>query len=45
LPYLSQKFEEALLIERADRMPYCPVFWKKMPRYVFVGRKPLDAKQ
>lgn len=44
LPYLSQKFEEVRLIERADRMPYCPVFWKKMPRYIFIGRKPLDAK-
>lgn len=44
LPYLSRKFEEVKLIERADRLPYCPVFWKKMPRFVFVGRKPLDAK-
>ena len=39
LPYLSRKFEEVTLIERADRLPFCPVFWKKMPRFVFVGRK------
>lgn len=39
LPYLSRKFEEVTLIERADRIPFCPVFWKKMPRFVFVGRK------
>ena len=44
LPYLSYRFEEVSLIERADRLPYCPVFWKKMPRFVFVGRKPFDAK-
>lgn len=42
LPYLSRKFEEVELIERADRLPFCPVFWKKMPRFVFVGRKPLE---
>ncbi|MGI6401269.1 MAG: class I SAM-dependent methyltransferase [Thermoguttaceae bacterium] len=46
LPYLSRKFEEVKLIERADRLPFCPVFWKKMPRFVFVGRKPVsDDKQ
>ncbi|MDO5308962.1 MAG: class I SAM-dependent methyltransferase [Planctomycetia bacterium] len=39
LPYLSRKFEEVTLLERADRLPYCPIFWKKMPRFVFVGRK------
>ncbi len=44
LPYLSRKFEEVKLIERADRLPYCPVFWKKMPRFVFIGRKPFDTK-
>lgn len=44
LPYLSRKFEEVTLIERADRLPYCPVFWKKMPRFVFVGRKPMNEK-
>ena len=42
LPYLSRKFEEVILIERADRMPYCPFFWKKTPRFVFIGRKPLN---
>ena len=40
LPYLSRKFEEVNLIEREDRLPFCPVFWKKMPRFIFVGRKP-----
>ncbi len=44
LPYLERKFEKIDLVERADRLPYCPVFWKKMPRFVFVGRKPLDAE-
>ena len=39
LPYLTRKFEEVSLLERADRMPYCPIFWKKMPRFVFVGKK------
>lgn len=39
LPYLERKFTEVKLIERADRMPYCPFFWKKMPRFVFIGRK------
>ena len=41
LPYLERKFTRVKLIERADRMPYCPFFWKKTPRFVFIGRKPL----
>jgi len=39
LPYLARKFETVSLKIRADRLPYCPFFWKKMPRFVFVGKK------
>ncbi len=44
LPYLTRKFKKVSLQLRADRLPYCPVFWKKMPRFIFLGQKHSDAE-
>ncbi|MBR5626520.1 MAG: class I SAM-dependent methyltransferase [Thermoguttaceae bacterium] len=40
VPYLSRKFQEVEFIEREDPIPYFPIFWWKMPRFVFIGKKP-----
>lgn len=41
-PYLERKFERIAFEERKDRIPYFPIPWWKTPRYLFVGRKPLN---
>ncbi len=41
-PYLKHKFEPLFFQEREDRIPYFPVPGVKTPRYLFVGRKPVE---
>lgn len=45
LPYLSRKFTDSSVVLRSDRLPFCPVFWKKMPRFIFIGRKPMVSTE
>ncbi|MDO4586901.1 MAG: class I SAM-dependent methyltransferase [Planctomycetia bacterium] len=39
VPYLLNKFKKIELIEEKARVPYFPLFWWKMPYYIFVGQK------
>ncbi len=39
IPYLLHHFEKFHLTEAKGRVPYFPLFWWKMPYYIFVGKK------
>ncbi len=42
LPYLLNRFDRCFLEEQVGTLPFVP--FARVPYYVFVGRKPLDAK-